>query len=62
MPDRRHPDLAAMAQEMVRQHQRHHRFADRHRADADAGIVAALGDDVGIVAVLIDRAARLKDR
>ena len=26
---------------------RHHGLADRHRADADAGVVAALGDDLG---------------
>jgi len=32
-------DLPAMAQEMIGEHAGHHGLADRHRADADAGIV-----------------------
>ena len=40
----------------------HHRLADRHGADADAGIVPALGDDLGLVAVAVDGAARVQDR
>ena len=41
-------DLPAMPQEMIGQHAGHHGLADRHRADADAGVVAALGHDVGV--------------
>jgi hypothetical protein len=47
---------------MIRQHAGHHGFADRHGADADAGIVAAFGHDVGIVAAAVDAAARRQDR
>src|SRR6266404_5882337 len=50
--------LSAMPQEMIGQHARHHGLADRHRADADAGVVAAFGHDVGVVAIAIHRAAR----
>ena len=35
---------------------------DRHRADADAGIVAALGLDLGLAAVAVDGLARRQDR
>ena len=55
-------DLAPMTQIVVREHARHHRLADRHRADADARIVAALGDDLGLVAVAVDGLARRQDR
>src|ERR1700712_3782537 len=41
-------DLAAVAQEMIGEHARHHGFADRQRANADAGIVTPLGHDVGV--------------
>ncbi len=51
-----------MAQEMVSQHHRHHRFADRHCPDADAGIVPALGDDFGVLVVRRHRLARRDDR
>ena len=47
---------------MVRQDAGHHRFADRHGADADARVVAALGDDLGIAAVAVDGLARRQDR
>ena len=43
---------------MVGQHAGDHRFADRHGADADARVVAALGDDLGLVAVAVDGPAR----
>src|SRR5580693_3759670 len=46
---------------MIRDHARHHGLADRHGADADARIVAALGRDFGLVAVTVDGAARGKD-
>jgi len=55
-------DLAAMAQMMVGKHAGHHGFADRHCADADAGVVAALGDDVRLAAVAVDRQPRRQDR
>ena len=42
------PDLAALTQIVIGNHARHHGLADRHRADADAGIVAALGADLGL--------------
>ena len=51
-----------MPQQMVGQHAGHHRLAHRHGADADAGIVAALGDDLGLVAVAVDGPARGQDR
>ena len=41
----------AVAQQMVGQHAGHHRLADRYGTDAHAGVVAALGDDLGLVAV-----------
>ena len=41
--------LATVAQEMVGEHAGHHGLADRHGADADAGVVAALGDHFGIL-------------
>src|SRR3546814_21030525 len=37
--------LGAVEQFLVGQHQRHHRFDHRHAANADAGVVAALGHD-----------------
>ena len=49
-------DLAPMAQIMVGEHARHHSLADRHRADADAGVVAAFGDDLGLAPVAVDGA------
>ncbi len=43
--------LGAVAQEVVGEHERHHGLAHGHGANADAGIVAALGDDLGLVAL-----------
>ena len=48
------PTCAAMTQIVIGEHAGHHGLADRHRADADAGVVAALGDDLGLVAVAVD--------
>jgi hypothetical protein len=39
--------LRAVAQRVIHEHERDHRFGDRRGADADAGIVAAFGDDFG---------------
>ena len=50
-----------MAQRLVGQHAGHHGFAHRHGADADAGVVAALGDDLGFRAGLVDGLARRQD-
>src|SRR3954447_1614435 len=55
------PDLSAMPEELICQHAGHHGFADWHGADADAGIVAAFGDDFGVGAAAIDGAARRED-
>lgn len=46
-------DLPAMPQEMIRQHAGHHGLADRHRPNADAGVMAALGHDVDIGALAV---------
>ena len=46
---------------MIGQHQRHHRFADRYGADANAGVVPALGDDVHILAKAIHPKTRFKN-
>src|SRR6185295_13149256 len=43
--------LAAMAEKLVGDDASDHRLADRHRADTDAGVVAALGGDFGLAAV-----------
>src|SRR5215467_4907998 len=56
------PDLAAVAQEVIGEHAGHHRLANRNRANADAGIVTALGHDLGFVADAIDSAPRGEDR
>ena len=51
------------AAELIGQDNRHHRFAHRHGADADAGIMAAFGDDVGSspLAVTVLRGVRIDD-
>lgn len=54
--------LRAMAKQMIGQNKRHHCFADRNRTNADAGIVAALGDDVRLMARRVDGVARRQDR
>ena len=64
-PRRRRHDvgvLRAMAQRVVHQHERQHRLGDRRRADADAGIVAAVRVDDHRIARLVDRAAIEADR
>src|SRR3546814_12132305 len=54
--------LGAVEQFLVGQHQRHHRFDHRHAANADAGVVAALGHDVRRLALAGDGFARDQDR
>lgn len=51
-------DLPPVPQEMVGKHDGHHRLSDRHGADADARVVPALGDDLGLVSLPVDRPAR----
>ena len=53
---RRLADLAALAQIVIGDDARHHGFANRHRPDADARVVAAGGGNVGLVAVAVDGA------
>mgnify|MGYP000023500347 CR=1 FL=1 len=55
-------DLPAMAEFVVGEDAGEHGFGDRGGADADAGVVAALGADVGVFAVLRDRLALGEDR
>jgi hypothetical protein len=47
-----------MPQKMIRQHARRHGLSNRHRADADTGVMAALCRDVGVGTLAIDGAAR----
>src|SRR5690606_39732544 len=56
------PRLRAMAQGMIREHDGHHGFTHRHRADADAGVVATLGHDLRLVAEAVDRLPRGENR
>ena len=58
----RSPHLRPVPQEMIGQHQRHHRFGNRHRANADAGVMAALGDDIRICPLRGDRLTRCENR
>src|ERR1700710_120440 len=46
--------LRAIAQQMVGQHAGHHRLGHRRAAQADAGIVPALGADLDLVAEAVD--------
>ena len=54
------PPLPQIAQPVVGEDAGHHGFADRHGADADAGIVPSLRDGGGLVT--FDRAYRRQDR
>jgi polyhydroxyalkanoate synthase subunit PhaC len=53
-------DLAAVQQQVVEEDAGQHRLAHRHGADADAGVVPALGHDLRLLARHGDRAARLR--
>ena len=50
--------LRAMAKQVVGQNAGHHRLAYRNGADAHAGIVAAFGRDLDILAEPVDRVPR----
>lgn len=53
--------LGAVAQGVIHQHQREHGLGYRRGAQADAGVVAAVGGDFHGLAVDVDRAARCGD-
>src|SRR5437660_199359 len=55
-------NLSAVAQEVVGEHNGHHGLAHGHGANADAGVVPALGGDFGLVAERVDGAPRGEDR
>src|SRR5206468_9265368 len=61
-PSRACAHLGALTQIVIRNHACHHGLADRHRPDAHARVVAALGADLGLVAVAVDGAPRVEDR
>src|SRR4029077_12879569 len=52
-PWHRLSDLPAVTQIVIGKHARDHGFANRHGANTDAGVVTALGDDVGIRSISI---------
>src|SRR5438105_12484826 len=52
----------AIAQQVIGEHNGHHRLADRYGTDADAGIVSAMRLDLDLVTLAVDRAHRLRDR
>src|ERR671913_307896 len=54
--------LRAMAQQVIGQHHGHHRLGDGRGADADAGIVTALGAQLDLVAEAVDAAHVVQDR
>jgi hypothetical protein len=51
-----------MTQIMIGDDAGNHRLPDRYRANADTGVVPALGDDLGLAAVAVDRPPRRQDR
>src|SRR3569623_1978859 len=56
------PALRTVEQFLVGEHQRDHRLDHRHAADADAGVVAALGRNFGRVPFARDRLNWGQDR
>ena len=48
--------LGPVAQQMIHQDDGEHGLRDGRRADADAGVVTAVGDDLGRVTVDVDAA------
>ena len=55
------PHLPPVAEELVGKDDRHHRFSHWNGADADAGVVAAFGRDVGVFTGFGDGLARCED-
>src|SRR4051812_36445205 len=55
-------DLAAMAQEVIRQNASHHGLADRNRPDAHAGVVPPLGPNLRLGAGAGDAGPGREDR
>ena len=51
-------DLAAVHQIVVSQHACHHGLTNRDRTYTDAGIMAAFGDNISVVAITVHRLAR----
>src|SRR5229473_7786006 len=51
-----------VAQQMIGEDARHHRLAHRNGANADAGVVPAMGRDLDLVTVDIDGTQRVEDR
>jgi hypothetical protein len=51
-----------MAQHMVSEHTSHHRFGNWDGSDTDAGVVAALGRDLGLFAKGVDGFPRGQNR
>jgi hypothetical protein len=47
--------LGLVAEQVVGEDDGHHGFADRHGANSDTGVVAALGGDFDVLALGIDR-------
>src|SRR5262245_12253115 len=61
-PCRRLAQLPALTQIVIGDHACQHGLADRHRANADAGVVAPLGADLGLGSIPVDGAPRGQDR
>src|SRR5512136_2076475 len=61
-PSRPLADLTAVHQIVVSQHSCHHGLANRDRTNTNAGIVAALGDNIGVAAITVHRLARCQNR
>lgn len=53
--------LGAMQHQMIGERERHHGGADRHAANADAGVMAAFGDNVGFLALRGNGAPWIED-
>ena len=49
------PCLGPMPQQVISENKRHHCFADRYGANANAWIMAALREDLRLIAMAIDR-------
>src|SRR5215472_7328447 len=61
-PCRRLAHLPALTQIVVGDDACHHGLADRHRANADTGVVPPLGADIGLGTIPVNRAARSEYR